>query len=356
MPRRGENIYKRKDGRWEARYVKQIMPDGKRIYGSVYAHSYSEVKDKQKKAISELPAVAHSFKNVCLSEIYPLWMAEVKLNCKPNTIMKYEGVYRNHINLIKSIPVQYIDRKVVNSLVSVLCGKGLCNKTVNDILMVLNKMLKYTSEEYGVNIPKIKYLREEGKEPRVLSVYEQKRFTDYLKKDTDIHKFGTLLALYTGMRIGELCALKWEDISENSICIDKTMERIIENGKSRVVIQPPKSKSSIRTIPFPLELIKYYNKFKGRGYILSTAKIDYTEPRYLQMIFGKYVADSSLTDVTFHTLRHTFATRCIEAGVDAKTVSELLGHSDTKITLNRYVHSSFELKEKSIEKMQKLLA
>ena len=217
-------------------------------------------------------------------------------------------------------------------------------------------ILNFAAEEYGIITPKIKYMREEKHEPRYLSVIEQKRLTNYLIKDIDIHKFGTLLAMYTGMRLGELCALRWEDITDNSIKINKTMMRVVENGKTTVITLPPKTESSVRIVPFPPKLLKYYTKFRGSGYVLSTKRLICTEPRYMQMKFDKYVAESGLQDVTFHTLRHTFATRCIEAGVDAKTVSELLGHADTKITLNRYVHSSFELKQTSIEKMQQLLA
>lgn len=284
------------------------------------------------------------------------WMADIRLNAKPNTVMKYEGILRNHLACLRSIPLAEVDRGTVTALTEELLSKGLCNKTVNDILIVLNMVLNFAAEEYGVNIPKIKYLREEHKEPRYLTVCEQKRLTRYLLEDMDVHKFGTLLAMYTGMRLGELCALRWEDIDGDSIYINKTMMRVIEDGKSRVITLPPKTESSVRVVPFPPELKQYCEAFRRSGYVLSTDKLQYTEPRNMQKKFERYARDCALKDATFHTLRHTFATRCIEAGVDAKTVSELMGHADTKVTLNRYVHSSFELKQSSIKKMQKLLA
>ena len=291
-----------------------------------------------------------------LYEIYLMWISGVRLNSKPNTVMKYEGIFKNHIFVLKDVQVTDIDKEVIRAFTETLVSKGLSNKTINDILIVLNMLLTYAYEDSGVNPPKITYLREERKETRCLTIFEQKQLAAYLTKDVDVHKFGTLLAMYTGLRIGELCALKWEDISDGSIHINKTMMRINENGKSVVITTPPKSESSVRVVPFPEELGELYEVFRSTGYVLSTKKMKYTEPRCMQAKFDRYIKACGLKNVTFHTLRHTFATRCIEAGVDAKTVSELLGHSDTKITLNRYVHSSIELKRSSMEKMQRLLS
>ena len=301
------------------------------------------------------PIAAKGGNDVCLNDAYTQWIEEVRLNSKPNTIAKYEGIFKNHIAYLKDFPISDIDRGVFNDFIQTLIYKNLSNKTINDILIVLNMLLCFSAEEYGISVSKVKYLREEHKETRYLSLEEQKRLTHYLITDIDVHKFGTLLAMYTGLRIGELCALRWEDISPTSIIVNKTMMRINENGHSHVIVTTPKSDSSVRVIPFPDTLRQYYNELKGEGYVLSTKRLHHTEPRYMQMKFEKYIKDCDLKDVTFHTLRHTFATRCIEADVDAKTVSELLGHSDTKITLNRYVHSSFELKKRSMDKMQKLL-
>ena len=290
-----------------------------------------------------------------LNNAYQMWISEVRLNSKPNTINKYEGIFKNHISCLKEMDVSDIDRGVINDFTKSLIDKGLSNKTINDILIVLNMILCFSAEEYGVSTAKAKYLREEHKETRYLSLDEQKLLTQYLTENIDVHRFGTLLAMYTGLRIGEVCALRWDDITPDSIIVNKTMMRVNENGHSEVIIAAPKSDSSVREIPFPNELLKYYEKLKSSGYVMSTERLQHTEPRYMQKIFQKYIKECDLKNVTFHTLRHTFATRCIEAGVDAKTVSELLGHSDTKITLNRYVHSSFELKKHSMEKMQKLL-
>lgn len=353
MPRRGENIYKRKDGRWEARYVKEITADGKKKYGSVYASSYKEVKAKQQLCILQ-PTKNHNPINITVTELIAEWLSSMKNQVKPCTYQKYECVCRNHIiSDLGTIAVRYISRFTIMSFIEKLLEKNLSTKTVNDILIVLGLALKYAQETYSIAVPKINYIKEHQKEMRVFSVQEQKVITEYLLQQIDIHKFGVLLTLYTGMRIGELCALQWDDITDEYIIINKTMMRIKnEQSKTEVKIGSPKSESSNRIIPTPKCLLPMINQFRGNGYVLSNDKLKYTEPRLMQIKFGKMIDECKIEKANFHALRHTFATRCIEAGVDVKTLSELLGHSDVKTTLNRYVHSSFELKQKSMEQLE----
>ena len=353
MPRRGENIYKRKDGRWEARYVKEITADGKKKYGSVYASSYKEVKAKQQLCILQ-PTKNHNPINITVTELIAEWLSSMKNQVKSCTYQKYECVCRNHIiSDLGTIAVRYISRFTIMSFTERLLEKNLSTKTVNDILIVLGLALKYAQETYSITVPKINYIKENQKEMRVFSVQEQKVITEYLLQQIDIHKFGVLLALYTGMRIGELCALRWDDITDEYIIINKTIMRIkSEQGKTEVKIGSPKSESSNRIIPTPKCLLPMINQFRGNGYVLSNDKLKYTEPRLMQIKFGKMIDECKIKKANFHALRHTFATRCIEAGVDVKTLSEFLGHSDVKTTLNRYVHSSFELKQKSMEQLE----
>lgn len=353
MPRRGENIYKRKDGRWEARYVKEITTDGKKKYGSVYASSYKEVKAKQQLCILQ-PTENHNSIRITVTELIAEWLSSMKNHVKPFTYQKYECVCRNHIiSDLGTIAVRYVSRFTIMSFTERLLEKNLSAKTVNDILIVLGLALKYAQETYSITVPKINYIKENQKEMRVFSVQEQKVITEYLLQQIDIHKFGVLLALYTGMRIGELCALRWDDITDKYIVINKTMMRIKnEQGKTEVKIGSPKSESSNRIIPTPKCLLPMINQFRSNGYVLSNDKLKYTEPRLMQIKFGQMIAECNIEKTNFHALRHTFATRCIEAGVDVKTLSEFLGHSDVKTTLNRYVHSSFELKQKSMEQLE----
>ncbi len=353
MPRRGENIYKRKDGRWEARYVKEITAVGKKKYGSVYASSYKEVKAKQQLCILQ-PTENHNPIRITVTELIAEWLNSMKNQVKPCTYQKYECVCRNHIiSDLGTIAVRYISRFTIMSFTERLLEKNLSTKTVNDILIVLGIALKYAQETYSITVPKINYVKEHQKEMRVFSAQEQRVINDYLMQQIDIHKFGVLLALYTGMRIGELCALRWDDITDEHIVINKTMMRIKnEQGKTEVKICSPKSESSNRIIPTPKYLLPMINQFRSNGYVLSNDKLKYTEPRLMQIKFGQMIAECNIEKTNFHALRHTFATRCIEVGVDVKTLSELLGHSDVKTTLNRYVHSSFELKQKSMEQLE----
>lgn len=353
MPKRGENIYKRKDGRWEARYVKEITADGKKKYGSVYASSYKEVKEKQQLCILQ-PTENYNPIRITVTELIAEWLSNMKNHVKPCTYQKYECVCRNHIiSDLGTIAVRYISRFTIMSFTERLLEKNLSAKTVNDILIVLGLALKYAQETYSITVPKINYVKEHQREMRVFSVQEQQIITEYLLKQIDIHKFGVLLALYTGMRIGELCALRWDDITDEHIVINKTMMRIKnEQSKTEVKIGSPKSESSNRIIPTPKCLLPMINQFRSNGYVLSNDKLKYTEPRLMQIKFGQMIAECNIEKTNFHALRHTFATRCIEAGVDVKTLSELLGHSDVKTTLNRYVHSSFELKQKSMEQLE----
>ena len=174
----------------------------------------------------------------------------------------------------------------------------------------------------------------------------------------DACKFGILLALFTGMRIGELCALRWDNISMRgqTIKIASTMQRLkdMEEGRgTKIVIGSPKSDTSIRTIPmtdYAAELCGRMRPGSSTAFVL-TGTSDYMEPRTLQYRLEKYTKECGLEGVHFHTLRHTFATRCVEVGFEIKSLSEVLGHATTSVTLDRYVHSSIELKRSNMNKL-----
>ena len=198
---------------------------------------------------------------------------------------------------------------------------------------------------------------------RVLTEYEQSRLIKTLLTDTDRQKLGILICLFTGIRIGELCALKWENIllADRILRIDKTMQRIqyAESNtptKTHIIITEPKSESANRTIPLQNSLVCILKRFiaKPNCYVLSGSSKCFIEPRTMQNKFKIYLSESNIEDANFHSLRHTFATRCIELGFDVKTLSEILGHSSVKTTLDRYVHSSMELKRNNMEKLDLL--
>lgn len=353
MPRRGENIFKRKDGRWEARYVKEIALDGTKKYGSVYAKTYKEVKAKQQMCINE-PQICTKNSSLTVNQVMTEWLFESKNQLKISSYQKYSTIFANHISArIGELTIKFLSSHLITQFTDDLLSEELSRETVNLVLIVLGMGLTYAKERYKVSAPEIHLLKTAKSKTEAFSKSEQQILVQHLLSQNDIFSFGILLAFYTGLRIGEICALKWEDITDNTIHICKTMQRLKNTeGVTEVMILPPKTDSSDRIIPIPVALKKIIEQYRQEsGYVLARSNGKFTEPRLLQNKFVKCLAECGIEKANFHTLRHTFATRCIESGVDVKTLSELLGHSDVKTTLNRYVHSSFELKQKSIDKL-----
>lgn len=358
MSRRGENIYKRKDGLWEARYVKEIDAYGKKKYGSVYSRSYQEVKVKRQDALDYLLLNQKpiSMRSTSISSLIEEWLFINKSRLKPSTYQRYCGFWDNHIkSTVGNMKIIFISPTVIRKFSNELIDKGLSTLTANAVLVFLHSVLKYGHQQYGFPMPEFKYYQVYPKEMRVLTAEEQQSLVNYLKTDMDIYKFGILMALYTGVRIGELCGLRWEDIEDNCIKIKRTVIRLkSEDGKgTEIVVGPPKTKKSVRIVPVMSSLSPFMMHFinANAGYIISTDEVPLTEPRVMQYKFKKCLDELNIEGVSFHSLRHTFATRCIEAGVDVKTLSEILGHSNVQTTLNRYVHSSLSHKRANLEKL-----
>lgn len=364
---KGENIFKRKDGRWEARYIKGYELSGKIKYGFVYGKTYREAKEKvtqAKAAIAGGKPTATSSKKHRFAYYCDAWLQMGKLRLKESTYVKYQGILENHVKpkLGGCLP-QGITTMTANAFTQELLEQdGLSAKTVRDILTVTRSVLSYAQEQAGGIFPKVTftYPREIKKEMRVLSRQEQERFIHYLLSDMDECKFGVLLALLTGMRIGEVCALRWEDVSmeERSIHVHATLQRLQsidpeDKAKTRIIISEPKSACSVRMIPMSAsayDLCRQMQQNDPEAYLLTGTR-EFAEPRVVQYRLDKYTSECGLEGVHFHTLRHTFATRCVEVGFEIKSLSEILGHSTTTITLDRYVHSSMALKRDNMEKL-----
>lgn len=355
MPRRGENIFKRKDGRWEARYVKEVASDGSKKYASVYAKSYSEAKAKQQHYISQLAAEKESHSSITVNDVMNEWLSRSEAQVKISSFQKYSSVIQKHISKqIGNIRLSDLAETDINRFRDhLLTEDDLSQETVNSIMTILGMGMEYAKERYRILVPSIHLLKTSKMKPRILSEAEQQKLVHFLISEDDIFSFGILFALYTGLLIGELCALKWEDFRENTAHINKTMQRVKgPSGKTEIMILPPKNKSYYRVIPIAAVLQPIVQKYrKENGYVLTQKNGKHIEPRLLQNKFEKYVNSCGLDGVNFNTLRHTFATRCIETGMDAKTLSEILGHSDVRTILNMYVHSSSELKQKGVDKL-----
>ena len=364
---KGENIFKRKDGRWEARYAKGYELSGKIKYGFCYGKTYREAKEKVTKCKAALiagkplpPAGSRRRFAFYCDE----WLRLRKPKIKEATYIKYETALEKHIKprLGGCFPLGITTGIIDDFTRELLFEEELAPKTVHDILVVLNGILKHTATFFPGVFPmvEINYPKVSRREMRVLSREEQERFISYLLTDMDACKFGLLLALFTGVRIGELCALQWGSISmkEKTIRIDATLHRLRDTDgtgstRTRIVIGTPKSDTSIRTIPmtdYAAALCRKMNPESQAAYVLTGTEA-YMEPRALQYKLEKYTRDCGLEGVHCHTLRHTFATRAVEVGFEIKSLSEVLGHASTTITLDRYVHSSLELKRDNMSKL-----
>ena len=377
MPRRGENIYKRKDGRWEGRYIKSRSATGKAIYGYVYAQTYKDVKEKlaQKFTIQSDPIANASSNTECenFQAISIEWFESIKAQVKESTSNKYWNSLSSYVlpefgeKDIQEITYDFINERC-NHLLK--CGgkkgQGLSPKTISDSLSLIRNILQYASQQ-GKTLPcdaHSIHIRRHTKQLRVLSINEQKKLCDYLRSDLSSYNIGILVCLFTGLRVGEICALQWEDISisDKTIHVHHTMQRIQSHNttgpKTQIVITTPKSACSIRVIPIPDELIEMlilYQKTTS-GYFLSNSEQKIVEPRIMQNHFKKVLKESDIAPANYHALRHTFATRCIELGFDIKSLSEILGHASVNITMNRYIHPSLELKKANMQKLSSLLA
>lgn len=365
---KGENIFKRKDGRWEARYIRGYELSGKIKYGFCYGKTYKEAKEKVTKFKAAMvdgspPPAAdsrHRFAFYCDD-----WLQLRKAKVKEATYIKYDTALNKHIKprLGGCFPLGLTSGLVDDFTKELLLEEELAPKTVHDILVVLHGVLKYTAAHFPRIFPamEINYPKCSRKETRVLSREEQRRFVAYLLTDMDTCKFGVLLTLFTGVRIGELCALQWGSISlrEKTIRIAATLQRLRDTDeagttRTRIVIGSPKSDTSVRTIPMTAYTAELCGKMHPGGataYVL-TGTDAYMEPRALQYRMEKYTRDCGLEGVHFHTLRHTFATRAVEVGFEIKSLSEVLGHANTTITLDRYVHSSMEMKRDNMSKLE----
>lgn len=376
MSKRGENIYKRKDGRWEGRYIKNRTSGGKAIYGYVYAHSYKETRSKLQDAIRDW----HSSEQACQEEtettdfqsLAEEWFCHMKPLVKESTYRKYSNLWQSYIRpQLGHMQIPDISQSILEEYCTALLtsggskGEGLSAKTVSDTMSLIRCVLQFCiSKKIVVSCDtRMITVKQCTKKMRVLTVKEQQILCNHIYSDLSPQNVGVLFCLFTGIRVGEICALKWEDISfsENTVHIHQTMQRIqideTEN-KTKIIVTTPKSTCSIRTIPLPDELISVLKTVRGSasGYFLTGSDKRWIEPRTMQYHFKSLLKRCKIEDANYHALRHTFATRCVELGFDVKSLSEILGHASVNITMNRYVHPSMNLKRKNMERLSGLFS
>ncbi|VTR43590.1 tyrosine-type recombinase/integrase [Sphingobacterium thalpophilum] len=299
-----------------------------------------------------------------LSEVIELWKTNKKQYVKKSSFAAYILLIENH--LLPLFGNKYlIEETDVQNFVFKKLEAGLSHKTIKDILIVLkmimkfgakNKWLEYTP--FDIQFP----TEREKHNIEVLSRADQKKIMNYIQEHFTFRNLGVYICLSAGMRIGEICALTWEDIDTDSAVINvrQTIQRIyvIEDGKRRteLILDTPKTKNSIREIPISKDLLRILKPFKkivNPSFFVLTNDAKPTEPRTYRSYYKNLMKELKMPELKFHGLRHSFATRCIESNCDYKTVSVLLGHSNISTTLNLYVHPNMEQKKKAIEQMFK---
>lgn len=352
MARRGENIYKRKDGRWEGRYKCGYNDNGKTKYHSVYGHSYAEVRAKLVPLKASVTA-SYAACRLTVKELFSEWLSAVKLRVKTSTFANYLMKVEKHIlPVFGGMKYDTLTVQMLNNFIQEKLDFGLSAKYVSDIVIVFKSMSKYSAKIHGfhniladVELPKV-----HRSEAVLLTRNQQLHLCRYLQRNPCTTSLCVLLSLYTGLRVGEVCGLMWRDIDfeKSVLAVRRTVQRIRNGDRNTCILaDTPKSRASRRSIPIPKFLIKLLRDSRSSDnyYILSGSE-HIIEPRTLQRRFKSILKKADLPSVSYHSLRHAFATNCLQAGFDVKTLSEILGHASVETTLNRYVHTSMEQKIK----------
>lgn len=375
MSRRGENIRKRKDGRWEGRYKVGYKENGNTKYASVYGRTYLECKNKleDKRVYNNLNEKINYQKQRFRDLLY-LWLSITQIHVKKSTIAKYQNMIETHIlSELGHFFVSDLNSNIVNTFLEkkLRCGKknsddGFSPSYVRSLAIIIESALKFAQREgycSQLNSPILKPTIKK-KELKILTIDTQNILESMILTNPNTTKLGVYIVLQTGLRLGEICALKWEDIDLKAkiINVKNTVTRIrcdnYENATSKLIIDSAKTDASVRKIPISSALLPVLIKMQKSAvseYVVSD-NADFVSTRTFEYRYKKLLNECGIAKFNFHALRHTFATRCVEAGVDVKTLSEILGHSNVSITLNTYVHPSMDNKRIQIEKLYSLTA
>lgn len=358
MGRHGENIRKRSDGRWEARYTAYDAKKGVKAIRSVYGHAYEEAKAKRASALGKL--VMSEAGNAERQDMDALqgipfktaaedWLAAVKSEHKPSTFEKYSFIYRSHLEkTLGDVALGQVTKQIVRDQLA--SCKELSASLQKSICCVLNGILRHASKQYHTALSEIKmpYAATRHREAETFTKSEQSKLLACLCASMDRFRLAALLCLFTGLRLGEICALKWTDIdfANKTLTVVRTVQRLYVDdcGKKTALVETaPKSARSRREIPLQDAIIKLLVDYQNeKEYVFGGDRP--LDPRTMQNHYKKILEEAGVPYRNFHTLRHTYATNCIEGGVDVKSLSEMLGHSNVKITLNYYVHPSMDTK------------
>lgn len=305
-------------------------------------------------------------KSMNFEAVAQLWTAGKKQFVKQSTMSAYQLTLANYL-LPTFGALCDISENVVQQFVIDQLARGLQQKTIKDQLIVLKMVYRFgckqgafTLKEWDIHFP----TEQHKTDISVLTIDQQRRLMKHLTDNFTFQNLGILLCLYTGLRIGEVCALRWEDLdTDNGILhVRRTIERIYildeDKRRTEIHISTPKTRNSLREIPLSkdlLRLVKPLRKVLNPQYYVLTNSEHPTEPRTYRNYYRHLLQALNIPYIKFHGLRHSFATRCIESGCDCKTVSILLGHANISTTLNLYVHPNIEQKKRCIDTMLRRL-
>ncbi|MGX8851845.1 tyrosine-type recombinase/integrase [Amedibacillus sp. YH-ame10] len=299
-----------------------------------------------------------SYKYKRFGDVCELWLAYKSIGVKESTFAIYSRiVHKKILPVIGNIQIEELDLEVIMDFIKRMeVETELSSKSIMDITIVLKGIIKYAFQLHLTDIPvnMIPLPKVQNSKIEIIKQRDMQKIIHFISMRCLPRDIALLISIYTGTRLGEVCALMWSDIDfdRGIISIERTVQRISYGAETRLVIQTAKTKNSIRRVPFQgcLESILFRLKTEDDVYIATgTQKV--LEPRLLQMHFKKTLLDLDITNVKYHTLRHTFASRCVQCNVDVKSLSEVLGHSSVNITLNKYVHTSIDEQRRQLEKL-----
>lgn len=363
--RRGENIYKRKDKRWEGRYPVGKKPNGKTKYRSVYGKTLQEVRQKLYPLKAKYQMIQQTQGTACLSfqEWGFQWLRAIQNEVKPSTYANYEHKLTHYVlSVIGNYALNELDEESGLELLESLKQRGLKPSTIQVIFRITNQCMHYAIRKEllkinpfsSVKLPKVVQTKDQA-----LTKQEQKKLEKAASTESNGWGLPVLLALHAGLRIGEASALAWSDVDfeKKLIHIKATFQRIQgvwDNKKTSLVYSSSKTTSSIRSIPMSktLEKALLKHKTKAVGPFVLSEKQTPSEPRLLTYHFHKIRRKAGLEQVHYHQLRHTFATRCIETNADISSLSSLMGHSSVKLTLDTYTGSLMEQRVQVVNQME----
>lgn len=301
--------------------------------------------------------------NITFEELAQQWCEKKQPIVKESSMCAYRLILCSHL-LPRFGQMRAITEAEAQAFLLEKIKGGLSKKTVRDVIAVLRSVVRYGARQKRFEAVEWELSYPTGEKVRklpVLSLRHQRKLTAYLTENIDPRTIGVLMALCTGMRIGEVCALRWEDVDlpHRTIRVCQTSGCIYDSDmkQTRCVISTPKTKNSYREIPISRTLFDalcFLKKQKTAPYIVGAREAP-TSPRTYREYFTRLLGRLGIPRIVFHGLRHTFATRCVESGCDYKTISAILGHANVAITLNLYVHPNIDQKKRCIDKMSKFI-